>query len=79
MNHEEMHASLDALQEACHSQFKKSPGRMPQLDGVVETLKMIVDHLFDEDARHPDPPEAPPTDEELKALRESRIAQKGEV
>jgi hypothetical protein len=44
---------LDALVKAAHDQFgyPGSDARLKQLDDHVATVRMVVDHLFDESSR----------------------------
>lgn len=48
-------AALEDLRASAHAQFTYagSADRLAQLDGHVATVQMLVEHLFDEDARHP--------------------------
>lgn len=55
MSREQATAALDALQNAAHKQFtyEGSADRLAQLDAHLATVRMAVEHLFDEADRHP--------------------------
>ena len=51
MTAEEILALLDEASDAVHEQFEAGP-RRDQFDSHLSTVKMCVEHLFDEAARH---------------------------
>jgi len=51
MSAEEALSKLDEVTAAMHEQFPKNVGRLAQLDHHIDTARMAVQHLFDEQER----------------------------
>lgn len=43
--------AIDGIAADLHSKFSGNAGRLEQLDAHLATVKMVIEHLYDEDAR----------------------------
>lgn len=49
---------LAEVRSAAHDAYPDNPGRLAQLDTALDTARMAVEHLADEDIRHKHNPKA---------------------